>query len=208
LVYSFLRYYSAGVQSISNPTGYEDDINAHDGLDYIDKLPSKVYFHAYTYSEKDSLDAHKAAYILASVRSTFYGCQMDKSAGFVQTYPNTSLPWLRIFNAYKVATTQPTKSAITNYGLNATAWSSTTFYEWGDDNSGTAKDQCKYSFYGYVRADDNGNLRVVDNGALVEIPAPGVALSAENLPAVRYILPYPNLVIQRSGGQYKNQYGY
>ncbi|MCR5360462.1 MAG: RagB/SusD family nutrient uptake outer membrane protein [Bacteroidales bacterium] len=207
LVYSFLRYYSAGVQSISQTTGYEDDINTHDGKAYIDQLPGKIYYHAYRYSEKDSLDAHKAAYILASVRNTFYGCQIDKSAGFIQAYPNTSLQCLRIYNAYKTAS-QPTKSAITNYGLSATAWNNATFYEWGDDNSGTAKDQCKYSFYGYVRADDNGNLRLVDNGALVDLPAPGVELSAENLPVVRYILPYPNLVIQRSGGKYSNQYGY
>ena len=207
LVYSFLRYYSAGVQSISQTTGYEDDINTHDGKKYIDQLPGKIYYHAYRYSEKDSLDAYKAAYIRASVRNSFYGCQIDKSAGFIQAYPNTSLQCLRIYNAYKTAS-QPTKSDITNYGLSATAWNSATFYEWGDDNSGTAKDQCKYSFYGYVRADDNGNLRLVDNGALVDLPAPGVELSAENLPVVRYILPYPNLVIQRSGGKYSNQYGY
>ena len=32
--------------------------------------------------------------------------------------------------------------------------------------------------------------------------------SAQTLPAVRYILPYPNQVIQRSSGAYKNYYGY
>jgi len=28
------------------------------------------------------------------------------------------------------------------------------------------------------------------------------------LPVVRYILPYPNLAIQRSAGAYQNYYGY
>ena len=111
---------------------------------------------------------------------------------------------LRILNAYKSAT-KPATSSITNYKFKADQWYTASFYQWGDDNSGSVKDQCKYSFYGYVRCDDAGNLWLIRDGALEQLPA---TISADALPVVRYILPYPNTVIQRSGGRFKNSYGY
>ena len=80
-----------------------------------------------------------------------------------------------------------------------------TFYEWGNNNNGTPKDQCKYSFYGFMRSDDNGNIWLIRNGTMESFSS---ILSADQLPVVRYILPYPNLAVQRSGGAYKNYYGY
>lgn len=202
IVYSFLRYYSAGIQNLGSTTGYEDAINAHDGREYIDRLPSKVYYHTYRASE----EIKQTAFLLPTVRSQFYGCQIDATTRqFTKTYPNSTLQSLRILNAYKAAP-QPTRSQITNYGFQATDWYSTSFYQWGNDATGSVKDECKYSFYGYVRCDEMGNLWLVDNGSLTLLPLS--IPSSEELPVVRYILPYPNSLIQRSGGAYKNQYGY
>ena len=100
----------------------------------------------------------------------------------------------------------PVKSYITNFGFQAAAWNYADFYQWGDTDAGTPKDQCKYSFYGYIRSDDGGNIWLIKDGAQTLFPT--TIPSAEELPVVRYILPYPNLAIQRSAGAYKNYYGY
>ena len=202
LVYSFLRYYSAGMQNLGSTSGYEDAINVHDGREYIDRLPNKIYYHTYRASE----EIKQTAFLLPTVRSQFYGCQIDATTRqFVKIYPNSTLQSLRILNAYKAAA-QPTRSQITNYGFQATDWYSASFYQWGNDANGSVKDQCKYSFFGYIRCDEKGTLWLVDNGSLKLLPT--TIPSSEELPVVRYILPYPNSLVQRSNGAYKNQYGY
>ena len=202
LVYSFLRYYSVGMQSVGSSTGYEDAINLHDGytLDagYIDNMPGRIYYHAYKIGEAND-------YALRMYKAQLYGYVIDAAYNVTQMYPNQSQKSLRIYNAYKPMSS-PVTSAITRGGFSATAWNYADFYVWGDENSGTPKDQCKYSFYGFVRGDASGNLWLVNNGALSQLPL-NVPASSE-LPAVRYILPYPNLAIQRSAGAYKNYYGY
>ena len=106
---------------------------------------------------------------------------------------------------YSRADQDPVTSQITR-GFNGDyTWSNATFYKWGDQESGLPNNYCKYSFYGYIRCDDSGNLWIIRNGVQQQfssIPA------AADLPPVRYILPYPNLAIQRSAGAYKNYYGY
>lgn len=202
LMYSFLRYYSAGMQNASSSTGFEDDINIHDGYTtengYIDNLPERIYFHAYKIEEAN-------AYALRMYKAQLYGYVMDASSNVALMYPNQSLKSLRIYNAYKPAT-QPVTSAITRGGFSATAWNYADFYQWGNSDTGTPKDQCKYSFYGFIRSDDSGNLWLVNNGVLSQFPT--TIPAANELPVVRYILPYPNLAIQRSAGAYKNYYGY
>ena len=202
LVYSFLRYYSAGMQNAGSTTGFEDAINEHDGYTteegYIDNLPERIYYHQYKIGEAN-------AYGLRMYKAQLYGYQVNGDGIVTQMYPNQSMKSLRIFNPYKRAS-QPVTSAITRGGFSATAWNFTDFYQWGDLNTGTPKDQCKYSYYGFIRCDDSGNLWLVNNGALQQFPS--TIPNAEDLPVVRYILPYPSLAIQRSGGVYKNYYGY
>ena len=198
LVYSFLRYYSVGMQNAGGTTGYEDAINEHDGLQYIDNLPERIYYHAY------KLDEPITPLGLRVCGPQLYGNVLNNGV-VMYKYPNQSLKSLRVYNAYK-PTTMPVKSYITNFGFQAAAWNYADFYQWGDTDAGTPKDQCKYSFYGFIRSDDGGNIWLIENGA--QKPFPTNIPSAEELPVVRYILPYPNLAIQRSAGQYKNYYGY
>ena len=208
LVYSFLRYYSAGMQNAGSGCGYEDAINEHDGLTYIDALPERIYYHAYKIEE-----ASVMALKLKTNYPQLYGYVInpndlvptDPQTAVKQKYPNQSQKSLRIYNAYAVKSA-PVKSAITNCGFSASAWNTADFYQWGDANSGQPKDQCKYSFYGYIRADDGGNIYLIDNGTMTLLSS--TVPAASELPAVRYILPYPNLAIQRSAGEYVNYYGY
>lgn len=198
LVYSFLRYYSAAMQNASGMSGYEDAINEHDGKNYIDNLPTRIYYHLYNMSEPITTLGMRAC------ASQFYGYVVENTE-ILHKYPNQSFNSLRIYNAYS-RSTPPVTSMITRFGFKAKAWNNEDFYQWGDTESGTPKDQCKYSFYGFIRADDNGNIWLIKNGALVQLPS--TIPNASELPVVRYIIPYPNLAIQRSNGAYKNYYGY
>lgn len=198
VVYSFLRYYSAGMQNVSGLSGYEDAISEHDGVSYIDNLPERIYYHTYNLSEPITPLGMRAC------ASQLYGNVID-DGNVIYSYPNQTMQSLRIYNAYKPAQ-QPVKSYITNFGFQAQAWNYADFYQWGDESTGTPRDQCKYSFYGFIRSDDGGNIWLIKDG--VQTLFPSDIPSAEELPVVRYILPYPNLAIQRSNGAYKNYYGY
>ena len=57
---------------------------------------------------------------------------------------------------------------------------------------------------------DRNNIVVVDNGSanLFNINTSDAAANFNRLPAVRYMLPYPEEAIARSNGVYKNYYGY
>ncbi|MBQ8064939.1 MAG: RagB/SusD family nutrient uptake outer membrane protein [Prevotella sp.] len=203
LVYSFLRYYHVAMDNAGQQSGYEDDIIEHDGKNYIANLPSKVYFHGYNMSEIENDEL-----TLYFLMEQFYGNVMyddGVTTSIVKRFPNQSLPSLRILNAYAPVNTPPYTSDITNWGFKAASWSSADFYQWGNTDSGTPKDQCKYSFYGFIRCDAGSRIWLIDNGVQRELP---LTNPTENLPVVRYILPYPNQIIQRSSGAYKNYYGY
>ena len=77
---------------------------------------------------------------------------------------------------------------------------------WYDEGEGMPSTSVRYSFYGFMRTDLKGNIGVVKDGTLTTIDP--IGYDVKNLPPVRYILPYPNDVIQRGGGVYKNYYGY
>lgn len=198
LVYSFLRYFSAGAQNASGMCGYEDAINEHDGRVYIDNLPERIYYHTYRIEE-----ANERA--LMGFASQLYGYQIENMT-VVKKYPNQDLLSIRLYNPYERPKQEPTKGLISVGGFSATGWMKADFYQWGDPNSGLPKDQCLYSFYGYIRGDNNGNIWLVRNGGLEQLPS--TIPSVDELPVVRYILPYPEETIQRSAGAYKNYYGY
>ena len=197
LVYSFLRYYAAGM---SGDSGYEEEINLHDGNTFNYK-PLTMYYHKFFASEgseQQKLIAHRM------LKNQLYGYIVNAAYSFDLTYPNQSLPSLRIYNAY-TRLSQPTTSQIQTFGFSAEGWSNAKFYNWYNDGTAQPNNQCKYSFYGFIRADDNGNLWLIRDGVQEQFNA---IPAKEKLPAVRYILPYPNQVIQRSEGVYKNYYGY
>lgn len=216
LIYSFLRYHTAAVRSTSLESGFEDAIDAHDKMmngtaAYIKNLPVTIRYHVYDPSEYNNLS--KAFSRGASNKKQMYGCIIsgydDANAKpiYDRQLPNTSMMALRIYNAYKKddAILSASKT-ITAYGFKAENWESQKFYNWGNDD-GSVKDQCKYSFFGYVRSDESNNLYVVENGMIKELTMDYLDGTKE-LPVVRYILPYPNVCIQRSNGAYKNYYGY
>lgn len=180
VVYSFLRYLSVAMSNAGTYTGFEDDIAEHDGSNYLDELPEYMYYHVLPQSAE---------------------WRVDPSQVYGYPYPNTTLDILYIYNPYKSAS-QPA-TALT--AIDGKTWESAEFYQWSSDSEPT--NQCKFSFYGYIRHTEQGNIVLVKDGT--EIPLEGSTVPSVNtLPPVRYILPYPNAAIQRSAGAYKNYYGY
>ena len=180
VVYSFLRYLSVAMSNAGTYTGFEDDIAEHDGSNYLDELPEYMYYHVLPQSAEWRVDPGQV-----------YG----------YPYPNTTLDILYIYNPYKSAS-QPA-TALT--AIDGKTWESAEFYQWSSDSEPT--NQCKYSFYGYIRHTEQGTIVLVKDGT--EVPLEGNSVpSVSALPPVRYILPYPNAAIQRSAGAYKNYYGY
>ena len=180
VVYSFLRYLSVAMSNAGTYTGFEDDIAEHDGSNYLDELPEYMYYHVLPQSAE---------------------WRVDPSQVYGYPYPNTTLDILYIYNPYKSAI-QPA-TALT--AIDGKTWESAEFYQWSSDSEPT--NQCKYSFYGYIRHTEQGTIVLVKDGT--EVPLEGNSVpSVSALPPVRYILPYPNAAIQRSAGAYKNYYGY
>lgn len=181
LVYSFLRYLSVGLSNAGFYTGFEDDIAEHDGSTYLDDLPETMYYH-----------------VLPQNTST-WKVSPDQVYGY--PYPNKTLDILYIYNPYH-SSNRPANSYL---AIDGTTWKEANFYQWSSDSEVT--NQCKFSFYGYIRYNAQGNIVLVKDGA--ETPLEGsVVPQADQLPPVRYILPFPNAAIQRSAGAYKNYYGY
>lgn len=180
VIYSFLRYLSVAKGNAGSTTGFEDDIAEHDGRGYyLEELPETMYYHVLPQNAEWKVDA-------------------DKVYGY--PYPNKTLDILYIYNPYKAAKKPATALA----GIEGKTWEEKEFYAWQTDAEPT--NQCKYSFFGYIRYNESGVIVLVKNGA--EIPLGETIPEVSALPPVRYILPYPNAAIQRSAGVYKNYYGY
>lgn len=180
IVYSFLRYLSTAMSNAGSYTGFEDDIAQHDGSYYLDELPEYMYYHVLPQGVAWKVESNKV-----------YG----------YPYPNRTMDILYIYNPYK-QTSQPA-TALT--AVDGKTWLTATLYQWSTDSQPT--NQCRYSYYGYIRYTESGNIVLINNG--VETPLEGNSVPAiSSLPPVRYILPFPNAALQRSGGAYKNYYGY
>ena len=104
LLYSFLRYHAAGM---AGDSGFEEAINEHDGNTFNYK-PLTMYYHKYYATEgtdQQKLIAHRM------IKNQLYGYIVNDAYAFELTYPNQSLPSLRLYNAY-TRLSQPTTSQI------------------------------------------------------------------------------------------------
>ena len=200
---TFMTYYSVA-ENQAGTSSYLDMVEAYDKLAYSNLWPSSVYW--------------------CRVENYNVGGILDKNSTY---FPNQSLPMIYVYNPYSAAAKSSKKPAayfdaddnlymlkvltekdITGSGASSNDWQ-TTNIEW-TNNDGTIKNQVLYSLYGYIRVDQRNNIVVVDNGSanLFNINTGDAAANFNRLPAVRYMLPYPEEAIARSNGVYKNYYGY
>ena len=200
---TFMTYYSVA-ENQAGTSSYLDMVEAYDKLAYSNLWPSSGYW--------------------CRVENYNVGGILDKNSTY---FPNQSLPMIYVYNPYSAAAKSTKKPAayfdaddnlymlkvltekdITGSGATSNDWQ-TTNIEW-TNNDGTIKNQVLYSLYGYIRVDQRNNIVVVDNGSanLFNINTGDAAANFNRLPAVRYMLPYPEEAIARSNGVYKNYYGY
>lgn len=137
IVYSFLRYLSVGMSNAGSSTGFEDDIAEHDGSAYLDDLPESMYYHVLPQTVEWRVDVNQV-----------YG----------YPYPNKILDMLYIYNPYKSAN-QPATALV---AVDGATWKMAEFYQWSNDSEPT--NQCKYSFYGYIRHTEQGMIVLVKDG--------------------------------------------
>ncbi len=104
----------------------------------------------------------------------------------VNIYPNTTLRIIEIYNPYSNA----------NMPTGWTTETAQNYYSWWDDNLAQPRPKNLYSFRGYIRDGVESNYQSL------------IAQYPDNLPPVRYILPYPEAAVNRRNGKYKNYYGY
>lgn len=178
LFYTFLRYYGVG-QNAGGSSQYLDAVTEYDG--FADGRYDNLPF-----------DIHWRR--IANPKN-------------IDIFPNTSMEILEISNPYSQESKVPDNGTITNPEYQ---WQTTQGnFGWWNDGTGSPTAQCLYSLYGFMRGDNTGMVYLVDNnGTPYPIGEVTSHITADKLPVVRYILPYPNNAILRSAGVYKNYYGY
>lgn len=183
IFYSFLRYYGVaeGMASSSTLTEFVSEYDGKD-VDFYDNIPSRIYYKATTV-DNDGVT------------------HTNNNPKNVDIYPNTTLDVIEFYpnTLYEkeINTGQYNGYEFADFFTNSS---------WYDESEGMPSTSVRYSFYGFMRTDLKGNIGVVKDGTLTTIDP--IGYDVKNLPPVRYILPYPNDVIQRGGGVYKNYYGY
>ncbi|MEI6948957.1 RagB/SusD family nutrient uptake outer membrane protein [Paraflavisolibacter sp. H34] len=144
---------------------------------------------------KVAYNAFKEYLIVASIAGSDYMDGSDKyqnlpvnkyykrvpNPGNKDIYPNNTLPIIQFYN--------PWESAVHP----GTGWEMATLYNWYNVDLSIPNNQILYSWRGFVKGGPAANWEGMD---------------PNNLPPVRYILPFPNQAILMSNGAYKNQYGY
>lgn len=181
LYYTFLRYYAVG-ENAGGTSQYLDDVEMYDFGEengkYGNGLPVDMYYRR-----------------IANPKN-------------VSIFPNTAMEILEIANPYNNLEVKPSDPA--DIKDDQYKWKKKeNNFAWWNEGAGTPTNQCLYSLYGFMRGDAQGQPALVqNNGELSPIGSSSADMTADKLPVVRYILPYPNAAIQRSGGTYKNYYGY
>lgn len=209
LLYTFLTYYTVA-EDMGGNANYMDMVEQHDGIEY-----SQLYTINYVFTYVEN----------------YNGTSVNDICGTY--FPNNSLYMIYVVNPYGEPATKPSdapQAYFDNNGLNLKAISlrditglssSSNSITWNmtNDNSnspdwwndGIPRGQVLYSLFGYIRGDEQtGDFKIVSNGAVVSfnVNKDNPQETVNRLPAVRYLLPYPEEAIARSSGAYKNYYGF
>jgi len=194
LMYTFLAYYSiAENQAGSAP--YMDMVEEHDGIAYSQLFADDV-FYTYVKNTNDANFPNSNVYMMYIV-NPYSPSQIPQVKP--QTYFEQNGLNYEAVSARSITGLTSSSSSVA-WQTQSIAW----------QNDGTLKGQVLYSLFGYIRGDEYGNIKVVDNGSAVNfnILPSDAAGAVSRLPAVRYLLPYPAEIIARSSGAYQNYYGY
>ena len=204
LLYTFLAYYSAA-QSQDGTALYMDLIEGHDGVSYEQVASQTDIYYVLTKNYTKSYFPNSSLYMLYVANP--WTSMASPSATTADKY---------LVNNGIVDDNGNALEAVTAKSITGLENASTKI-EWGDNqitwsSDGTMKNEILYSLYGFIREEkEDGLFRVVDNSGssvVFNIDEQDMQGNISRLPAVRYILPYPQEAISRSNGAYTNYYGY
>ena len=195
IFYTFLAYYGvAEDQSTGSP--YLDMVSEHDGIDYANISAMSNIYYVYVKNTGDANFPNSNLYMLYIVNP--WTADVQPSSKPEDYFANLGLPYEPV--SARDITGQTSSSKDVAWGNSENIWS----------KDGVLKNEVLYSLFGYIRGDEDGNIKIVNNGAEVnfDIDTQNPEATVRQLPAVRYLLPYPQEAIARSDGRYKNYYGF
>ena len=200
LFYTFLGYYAIAENQVG-ASPFMDLVEGHDGVSY-EEIAASMTFNYFLAKDKegDPNFPNKSLYKLF-----IYNPWGLPSSTVTATAPDKWLVAQGLDSRYEAVT----ENAVSGEDKDSKkiVWG-TKELAWGNESG--LRNEVLYSLYGFVRGDELGNVNVVDNSGSTVIF--NVDNNMENnlrrLPAVRYLLPYPQEAISRSNGVYKNYYGY
>lgn len=181
LFWTFFRYYAAADRG----SGYDSAVGEYDfgnGTAYDQKWMNSLYY-------------------LNNVPNRDY----YSFSKFPQASPNVRVVY--IVNPYRLPASGDEKVQVEVDGKKQTV-ARADYMNWFDENTSKPTAHFLYSLRGYIYCNESGNILINNNGNYVAAPNPSTFPTVDELPAVRYILPYPRAVITRSQGKYVNKYGY
>ena len=189
--WNFMTYYGFADQ-MGGSGAYGDMVCEHVGDEhYLENLPTSFYS---CYIQNPGISTFypqtsKALYVMYYAKELTYK---------ISTKPQTYIDGLGL--GYTVVSQHDINSALNSTSVD---WNESTL---GWDNNGIFRGEIRNSYFGYIRADENGNFFIVNNGQLQSITP--TIYDTKNLPTLRYLLPIPREAITRSNGAYQNYYGY
>lgn len=195
IFYTFLAYYGvAEDQSTGSP--YIDMVSEHDGIDYANISAMSTIYYVYVKNTGDANFPNSNLYMLYIVNP--WTPDIQPSSKPADYFANLGLPYEPV--SARDITGQTSSAKDVAWGNSENIWS----------KEGVLKNEVLYSLFGYIRGDEDGNIKIVNNGAVVnfDIDTQNPEATVRQLPAVRYLLPYPQEAIARSDGRYKNHYGF
>lgn len=195
IFYTFLAYYGvAEDQSTGSP--YIDMISEHDGIDYANISAMSNIYYVYVKNTGDANFPNSNLYMLYIVNP--WSSDEQPSSKPEDYFANLGLSYEPV--SARDITGQTSSAKDVAWGNSENIWS----------KDGVLKNEVLYSLFGYIRGDEDGSIKIVNNGAVVnfDIDTQNPEATVQQLPAVRYLLPYPQEAIARSDGRYKNYYGF
>ena len=203
LFYTFLTYVSIAQDQGGN-ADYMDMVEEYEDIPYSQLHTSEVYW-CYIRNDQDPNFPNNSLYKAFFINP--YGSHSKYGRTKPGVQPNTffqSGDYEELEGLVAIAPNQIVSSA------SSTLQWETAGTSWWDENQGMPNTNVLFSLSGYIYLDRNGNYYVVDNGVVrtLSINASNAEATVNGLPAVSYLLPYPEEAISRSNGVYKNYYGY
>lgn len=195
---TFLTYYAvAANENAGSP--YEDLVNEYDGIPYVQKKASNV-FTVLVRNMNNPNFPNKSLYMRYIYNPYSQSTNPAQTEGTPEQYfEKMGLPYEPV--SARSITGLQSSSANVQWETYNTVWA---------NEDGSLNNNVLNSFYGYIHVDNRNNIVVVNNGvaSAFNINTSNIESTISSLPAVRYILPYPQEVLGRSNGLYKNYYGY